>query len=334
MELVAVDYTSPTAKQDFVRSLRDTGFGVLKNHPLRQEEVQEIYDDWRQFFSEDRKNDFAVPHNGAGGFYPQSLSETAKGNTIKDIKEFFHYYPGDVCPDDLLPKAQAYHQRATDLAAELLQWIEDESPEDVAALYSESLSAMIEGSPKHLLRILHYPPLTGDEEPAAIRAAAHEDINLITILPASNEPGLQVLAKDGSWLEVPCDFGNLIVNIGDMLQEASGGYFPSTTHRVVNPEGADKTIGRISLPLFCHPRPEVVLSERYTADSVPAGASAPAARRLIRRGLLGPGRPATKRKIGGCGSLKDCYSPFFRVMPGGRNLLKHCHTQCFNNGDN
>jgi isopenicillin N synthase-like dioxygenase len=126
---------------------------------------------------------------------------------------------------------------------------------------------MIEGSRKHVLRILHYPPLTGEEEPEAIRAAGHEDINLITILPASNEPGLQVLAKDGSWLEVPCDFGNLIVNIGDMLQEASGGYFPSTTHRVVNPEGADKTIGRISLPLFCHPNPDVILSDRYTADS-------------------------------------------------------------------
>ena len=134
MELVAVDYTSPTAKQDFVRSLRDTGFGVLKNHPLQQDQVQEIYNDWRQFFSEERKNDYAVPHNGAGGFYPQSLSETAKGNTIKDIKEFFHYYPGDVCPDDLLPKAQAYRQRATDLAAELLQWIEDESPEDDEAV--------------------------------------------------------------------------------------------------------------------------------------------------------------------------------------------------------
>ncbi|MGB1147649.1 MAG: 2OG-Fe(II) oxygenase family protein, partial [Alphaproteobacteria bacterium] len=219
MALVAVDYTSPTAKQDFVRSLRETGFGVLKNHPLSQEEVQNIYDDWREFFGEDRKNDFVVPHNGAGGFYPQSLSETAKGNTIKDIKEFFHYYPGDVCPDDLKPKAQAYHEKATALAAELLQWIEDESPEEVAAHYTEPLPEMIIGSPKHLLRILHYPPLTGDEEPAAIRAAAHEDINLITILPASNEPGLQVLANDGSWLEVPCDFGNLIVNIGDMLQE-------------------------------------------------------------------------------------------------------------------
>lgn len=267
MALVAVDYTSPTAKQDFVRSLRETGFGVLKNHPLQQSQVQGIYDDWRAFFGETRKADFTVPHNGTGGFYPQTMSETAKGNTIKDIKEFFHFYPGDVCPEDLRPGAQSYHENAMSLASELLQWIEDESPAEVSALYSEPLSDMIENSPKHLLRILHYPPLTGDEEPTAIRAAAHEDINLITILPAANEPGLQVLASDGSWLEVPCDFGNLIVNIGDMLQEVSGGYFPSTTHRVVNPEGSDKTVGRISIPLFCHPNPNTVLSERYTADS-------------------------------------------------------------------
>ena len=219
------------------------------------------------FFSEERKNDFKVPDNGSGGFYPQSMSETAKGNTIKDLKEFFHFYSGDVCPDDLRPAVQAYYESAMTLAAELLQWIEDESPPEISFLYSQRLSDMIEGSRKHVLRILHYPPLSGEEEPAAIRAAGHEDINLITILPASNEPGLQVLAKDGSWLEVPCDFGNLIVNIGDMLQEASGGYFPSTTHRVVNPEGADKAIGRISLPLFCHPNPEVILSDRYTADS-------------------------------------------------------------------
>ena len=265
--LVAVDYTSPNAKQSFVRSLRETGFGVLKNHPLNQNQVQGIYEQWRTFFSEERKNKFKVPENGSGGFYPQSMSETAKGNTIKDLKEFFHFYSGEVCPDDLRPDIQSYYESAMTLTVELLQWIEDESPPEISALYSQRLSDMIEGSRKHVLRILHYPPLTGEEEPEAIRAAGHEDINLITILPASNEPGLQVLAKDGSWLEVPCDFGNLIVNIGDMLQEASGGYFPSTTHRVVNPEGADKTVGRISLPLFCHPNPDVVLSDRYTADS-------------------------------------------------------------------
>jgi len=127
---------------------------------------------------------------------------------------------------------------------------------------------MIKGSTQSLLRVLHYPPIDDDDvEPGAIRAGAHEDINLITLLPSANEPGLQVKARDGSWLDVPCDFGNLIINIGDMLQEASGGYFPSTTHRVINPDGHDTKKARISLPLFLHPRPDVVLSERYTAGS-------------------------------------------------------------------
>ena len=152
-------------------------------------------------------------------------------------------------------------------AAELLAWVEQHSTAEVAAGYSEPLSGMVQGkgSDKTLLRVLHYPPLTGDEEPSAIRAAAHEDINLITILPASNEPGLQVLTKENEWMDVPCEFETLVINTGDMLQEASGGYFPSTTHRVVNPEGADQSRSRISLPLFLHPRPEVILSERYTA---------------------------------------------------------------------
>ncbi len=146
-------------------------------------------------------------------------------------------------------------------------WVEQHAPKEVQDKFSVALSEMIRESDKTLLRVLHYPPMTGDEEPGAIRAAAHEDINLLTVLPASNEPGLQVLNKDGSWLDVPCDFGSLIINIGDMLQEASGGYFPSTTHRVINPSGKRQRHSRISLPLFLHPKPEVVLSDRYTADS-------------------------------------------------------------------
>jgi len=129
------------------------------------------------------------------------------------------------------------------------------------------LSSMIKDTPNTLLRILHYPPLTGDEEAGAIRAAAHEDINLLTILPAANEPGLQVQCQDGSWINVPSDFGNLIINIGDMLQEASGGYFPSTTHRVINPTGKASTKSRISLPLFLHPCSDVKLSDQHTQAS-------------------------------------------------------------------
>ena len=129
------------------------------------------------------------------------------------------------------------------------------------------LSDMVDGSDHTLLRVLHYPPLLGGEEPDAVRAAAHTDINLLTLLPAATEPGLQIRYQDGSWLDVPCDFGLLIVNIGDMLAEASGHYFPSTVHQVLNPSGADRAKRRISLPLFLHPRREVVLSERYTVGS-------------------------------------------------------------------
>ena len=266
-QLVAVDYQSPTAKQEFVASLRETGFGVLKNHPLQQSQVESIYRNWHDWFLGDDKWNYKFNGDTLDGLYPMDVSETAKGQTVKDIKEFFHYYPWGVCPPELKNEVHRYRQNALALAAELLVWVEDETPDDVRQLFSMPLPDMMKDSDKTLLRILHYPPLAGDEEPSAIRAAAHEDINLLTVLPAANEPGLQVLGKDGQWLDVPSDFGNLIINIGDMLQEASGGYYPSTTHRVINPDGMDKTKARISLPLFCAPRPEVKLSERHTAET-------------------------------------------------------------------
>ncbi|WEM45321.1 2OG-Fe(II) oxygenase family protein (plasmid) [Photobacterium sp. DA100] len=267
MKLEAVDYNAPDAAERFVESLRNTGFGVLKNHPIQQQLVQSIYDNWHGFFNTEEKEAFRFNVETQDGFFPAEVSEVAKGHTKKDIKEYFHYYPWGQCPDTLKAELQRYYEEANKLASQLLGWVEAYSPDGVSERYSQPLSSMIDGSEKTLLRVLHYPPLNGDEELGAIRAGAHEDINLLTVLPAANEPGLQVLTKEGEWLDVPCDFGNLIINIGDMLQEASGGYFPSTTHRVINPEGADKTKARISLPLFLHPKPEVVLSERHTANS-------------------------------------------------------------------
>ncbi|MFT5277858.1 MAG: isopenicillin N synthase-like dioxygenase [Glaciecola sp.] len=267
MKLEAVDFTAPDAQQKFVESLRQTGFGVLKNHPIPQSSVADIYKNWQSFFDSEDKHQFLYNKGKQDGFFPQSVSEVAKGFKKKDIKEYYHYYPWGQCPEELKQELSDYYKNTSALAAQLLNWIELESPESVSKHYSMPLSKMIDGDEQTLLRVLHYPPLAGDEEADAIRAAAHEDINLITLLPAANEPGLQVKATDGSWLDVPCDFGNLIVNIGDMLQEASGNYFPSTTHRVINPEGADVTKSRISLPLFLHPRPDVKLSERHTAGS-------------------------------------------------------------------
>lgn len=267
MKLEAVDYQSPTAAKDFVESLRQTGFGVLKNHPISQKHVSSIYANWQAFFNSDEKHQFEYNKGTQDGFFPQSVSEIAKGFKKKDIKEYYHFYPWGQCPEHLKQEVSQYYKDTSNLAAQLLNWIEQESPDEVSKHFREPLSNMIKDSDQTLLRILHYPPLAGNEEPDAIRAAAHEDINLITLLPAANEPGLQVKSMDGEWLDVPSDFGNLIVNIGDMLQEASGHYFPSTTHRVVNPEGADTSKARVSLPLFLHPRPDVVLSDKYTADA-------------------------------------------------------------------
>ncbi|MGF1773210.1 isopenicillin N synthase family oxygenase [Vibrio wakamikoensis] len=267
MKLETVDYQAADAAEKFVTSLRETGFGVLKNHPIPQQLVESIYENWYQFFMSEKKNDYQFNVETQDGYFPPTVSEVAKGHSVKDIKEYFHVYPWGQIPPELRAQILEYYDKANSFAKELLGWVEAHAPVEVQEKFSIALSEMINGSGKTLLRVLHYPPMTGEEEPGAIRAAAHEDINLLTVLPAANEPGLQVLSKEGEWLDVPCDFGNLIINIGDMLQEASGGYFPSTTHRVINPSGEKQETSRISLPLFLHPKPEVVLSEKYTANS-------------------------------------------------------------------
>ena len=124
---------------------------------------------------------------------------------------------------------------------------------------------MVEGSTTNLLRIIHYPPLRDDDDKNAIRAGAHEDINLITVLISGSEPGLQVINANGDWVDVKSDPGWLVINIGDMLQECSGGYYPSTTHRVINPTG--NNVSRFSMPFFLHPRDEVKLSDIHTAKT-------------------------------------------------------------------
>ncbi|MGI9464473.1 MAG: 2OG-Fe(II) oxygenase family protein, partial [Aestuariivirgaceae bacterium] len=146
----------------------------------------------------------------------------------------------------------------------LLRWIDQESPASVREKFSEPLTGMVAGSEQNLLRVLHYPPLAEDVEPGEVRAAAHEDINLITLLVSGSEPGLQARDTEGNWHEVPCHSGMITVNAGDMLAKASRNYYPSTPHRVVNPP-AQANRSRYSMPLFVHPRPEVQLDEQQTA---------------------------------------------------------------------
>jgi isopenicillin N synthase-like dioxygenase len=267
MQVQVVDYQAPDAARQFTESLHETGFGVLTHHPIRQGLVEKIYADWLAFFNSEAKHEFAFSKEKQDGYFSTEISETAKGFTQKDIKEYFHVYPWGRIPESLKADALQYYAEANALAQELLGWVQQYTPPEIAAKYREPLSHMIEGSSKTLLRVLRYPPLRGDEPAGALRAAPHGDINLLTILPAANEPGLQVQGKDGAWHDVPCDFGTLTINIGDMLQEASEGYYPSTIHRVVNPSGEGAKKSRVSLPLFLHPRDNVVLSDRYTAGS-------------------------------------------------------------------
>lgn len=267
MTLEPIDYQAAGSGEQFVKSLRETGFGVLRNHPISEALVTSIYERWQSFFDSEDKRSYQYNIDTQDGFFPSEVAEVAKGHQVKDIKEYFHYYHWGQCPPDLKKEIAEYYDATMAFANDILDWVEKYSPAAVSNLYREPLSSTMKGSEQSLLRILHYPPLTGGEEPNAIRAAAHEDINLITILPAATEPGLQVLTNEGDWIDVPCEFNTLIINNGDMLQEASGGYFPSTTHRVVNPANVDGSISRISLPLFLHPRKDVVLSDRYTAGS-------------------------------------------------------------------
>ena len=265
MELAALDFQSEGTDIRFVESLRNTGFGVLENHPLDLDLIASIYEHWSDFFKSSRPSSYVLKRDTQDGFFSRDDAESAKGFDEQDIKEYFHFYTWGQCPEELREELMTYYRDAHDFAATLLSWIEQQSLPALADGYSEPLSDMIVGSDMTLLRILHYPPLTGNE--SAVRAAPHEDINLLTILPVASAPGLQVLGTDGNWNEVPCDINQVVVNTGDMLQEASQGYFPSTTHRVINPLGEDMQESRMSLPIFLHPRPEVVLSARYTAES-------------------------------------------------------------------
>ncbi len=264
--LNSINFKDSDADQQFVSALHDIGFAVLENHPLDMSLVETIYQEWRDFFATEAKFDFEVDKEAQDGYFSFQNAESAKGFDVQDFKEYYHYYTWGRCPEALKNKLEIYYAAAHQLAATLLSWVETHSPCKVAQGYKQPLPNMIQDSDMTLLRILHYPPLTKEAASGEMTwAAAHEDINLLTILPASDAPGLQVQAKTGEWLEVKAKKNQVIINTGDMLQEASDYYFPSTSHRVVTPANTDHSNGRMSLPLFLHPRPDVVLSDRYTA---------------------------------------------------------------------
>ena len=234
MNVETVDYQDPTASAALHRSLRDTGFAVLANHPISAEQIANIYDGWGSFFASEDKFEFAVQPPRHDGYFA-FRSENAKDSPTKDLKEFFHVYPDSPLPEALSAATAAIYADLQALGVELLSWIQKEAPDDIRTGFSLPLDEMMADSNQSLLRILHYPPVE-EAEPDAIRAAAHEDINLITLLLSGSKPGLQAKDAAGNWHDIACDAGMITINNGDMLAMTSDNYFPSTTHRVINPD--------------------------------------------------------------------------------------------------
>ena len=263
MNVETVDYRSPDGKQALARSLHNTGFAVLANHPITPERIDAFYESWGNFFASDDKHNWLRDPENQDGYFP-FRSENAKGQTVKDLKEFYHVYDWGRVPPALEEETRSLHRDLTSLGVELLGWLQDETPDGVKAQFTMPLDEMMSESLMSLLRILHYPPIEQAVEEGAIRAAAHEDINLITLLLAGSQPGLQALDKQGNWHDISCDAGMITINNGDMLSLASRDYFPSTTHRVVNPD-ASANQSRYSMPIFLHPRSDVMLDKDLSA---------------------------------------------------------------------
>lgn len=234
------------------------GFVAIKNDFISHDVLKNAYDDMEAFFnlSQDQKNKNKIHPYGQEG-YTKFGTEKAKDQSVPDLKEFYQVSSNNEYRNDFHSKLRSLFREMDMMAETIMSGISSflgKSP-DIIGNYDER---------KTILRAIHYPP-TG-YNPSGQRSAPHEDINLITLLPAASAKGLQILDNNGDWISAPTDPNLIIVNVGDMLQELSNKQFKSTTHRVINTKEGEYN-SRYSLPFFFHPKEELILSERYTAGS-------------------------------------------------------------------
>jgi isopenicillin N synthase-like dioxygenase len=263
MSIQRVDASATDAPIRFDRSLRETGFAVIVGHPVEHGLITHIYEEWLRFFATDAKHRYTAADGSPDGYFPYQ-PEPVGDRLVRDRKEFFHVYRWGRYPVEVSDAALRYLRDAGALARRLLGWIDECGPSDVTSRLSTPLAQMTDLNAS-VLRVQHYLPLWGDEPPDAPRALAHTDINLLTVLPAPNGPGLQLRDAGGTWRDVASEPGSLIINTGEMLQLASGGQYPATPHRVMKPAGTGAGGSRMSLPLFVHPADPVELAPGRTA---------------------------------------------------------------------
>lgn len=252
-------------------SFRETGFAVITGHPVSDDVIAENLAATKAFFALPAETKETY-HDAAGGRqrgYTPFATENAKGKAEADLKEFWH-------TGRALPENSPYRDTMKDTPSVP----EVDTFDDATRALYESLDefgrTVLRGVALHLglaedwfddkvemgnsiLRLLHYPPQLSPPPEGSVRAGAHEDINVITLLLGAEEAGLQVKHRSGEWLSVNPPAGALVINCGDMLQRMTAGVLPSTTHRVVNPPPERARFPRYSTPFFLHFNQDVLI---------------------------------------------------------------------------
>jgi isopenicillin N synthase-like dioxygenase len=262
-----------TDRDAFVAELgaayRQFGFCCISGHGIPRELIDGAYQAFEQFFvlPAETKMKYHVPGSGGARGYTPFKVETAKDSRYPDLKEFWHVgreIPrdskfADVMPPNLWPEeVPQFRQYGYGLY---------EALDQLGTRVLRALALHIGLPESHfedktdlgnsILRPIHYPPITEENIPN-VRAGAHEDINFITLLVGASAEGLEVLSE-GQWLPITTEGDAIVVNIGDMLQRLTNHVYPSTSHRVVNPQNENARKPRYSVPFFLHPNPDVVL---------------------------------------------------------------------------
>ena len=254
--------------QDLGRAFNQIGFVAIRNHGLNDALVKRLYDSTKQFFSlpDPIKKKYEHPElNGQRGYIGKG-KETAKGFKVADLKEFYHVgqpQPEGIMPGNVFPEESPEFSDAT---LEAYQTLENAGKQllRAIALYLELPENYFDDKVRNgdsILRALHYFPLDPETTPdGAVRAAAHGDINLITLLMGASADGLEVLRRDGQWIGITALPDQIVVNVGDMLDRLTNHKLKSTIHQVVNPPREKMNQSRYSIPFFMHPRADMNLT--------------------------------------------------------------------------
>lgn len=271
--------------RDLVAGLRETGFIVIRNHTIPQPDIAAMESASKAFFALPvaTKAAYAMPDSHFQRGYSPFGQESAKGRDVPDLKEFWHV-GRDTIPG--IPGTPSVTQQPSfDSAGDTLF----DAMDDFARTLMVSIGQTLDMTPdamgaalengNSILRLLHYPPMPkrapNEDGSLSVRAAEHEDINLLTLLLGAEEAGLQVKHRSGVWLSIDAPVGAVVVNAGDMLDRLTGGIIPSTTHRVVNPTEERAPHSRYSMPYFLHPANDFMLDALPTCLKMGGTAKTP-----------------------------------------------------------